>query len=442
MPPTPAAPPRSQRAADARARRRPRLLRSCLPPPSRRPLPRPRRDDGASSPSFARSPRSRRRPSGTTSTSRRSSSSPALVYDADEKIELYAKAADLYVNKFANQAEAVKAYEAILAIDPNHAAGDRLPARRCTRSAATGRSSSGCSAARPSDSTRARARGEVPRRSRSSRPSGSRSPRSASSSGRRCSRTTIRTSKRSARSRGLYERNKEFEKLATVLEKQAELTYEPPAKIRDPLQARHDLRRSTEQRRRRRRGVARAPHARPERPQGARGAQEEVPRARTVGRPRGLLRREREVGRVHPRPRAAGGEGDRARGEDLSPLQDRAALGGQEAEARSRRQGLREGARARAEQSARGRGAHPDLHAGGQREGARERDRGQALARGGSARPSSRSFARSRPSTRGASAIRRRRSSVTSRRSRSRPATSRRARTQSARRRSRASGSA
>ncbi len=44
-----------------------------------------------------------------------------LVYDADEKIELYTKAADLYVNKFANQAEAVKAYEAILAVDPDHA---------------------------------------------------------------------------------------------------------------------------------------------------------------------------------------------------------------------------------------------------------------------------------------------------------------------------------
>lgn len=41
-----------------------------------------------------------------------------LVPDADEKVQLYTKAAELYTGKFANQAEAVKAYEAVLAIDP------------------------------------------------------------------------------------------------------------------------------------------------------------------------------------------------------------------------------------------------------------------------------------------------------------------------------------
>ncbi len=44
-----------------------------------------------------------------------------LVPDAAEKVELYMKAADLYVGKFANQAEAVKAYEAVIAIDPENA---------------------------------------------------------------------------------------------------------------------------------------------------------------------------------------------------------------------------------------------------------------------------------------------------------------------------------
>ncbi len=44
----------------------------------------------------------------------------ALVPNHDEKVSLYTKAADLYVTKFANQAEAVKAYEAVLAIDPDH----------------------------------------------------------------------------------------------------------------------------------------------------------------------------------------------------------------------------------------------------------------------------------------------------------------------------------
>jgi tetratricopeptide (TPR) repeat protein len=45
----------------------------------------------------------------------------SLVPDAEEKVALYSKAADLYVSKFANQAEAVKAYEAVLSVDPDHA---------------------------------------------------------------------------------------------------------------------------------------------------------------------------------------------------------------------------------------------------------------------------------------------------------------------------------
>ncbi|MEI7893108.1 MAG: tetratricopeptide repeat protein, partial [Myxococcales bacterium] len=51
----------------------------------------------------------------------------ALVPSAAEKIALLGKAADLYVGRFANQAEAVKVYEQILAIDPEHpAASDFL----------------------------------------------------------------------------------------------------------------------------------------------------------------------------------------------------------------------------------------------------------------------------------------------------------------------------
>jgi tetratricopeptide (TPR) repeat protein len=44
----------------------------------------------------------------------------AIVPEADEKVTLYTKAAELYTGKFANQAEAVKAYEAVIAIDPEN----------------------------------------------------------------------------------------------------------------------------------------------------------------------------------------------------------------------------------------------------------------------------------------------------------------------------------
>jgi tetratricopeptide (TPR) repeat protein len=45
----------------------------------------------------------------------------AAVPDVAEKVELYSKAAELYVGKFANQAEAVKAYEQVVALDPDNA---------------------------------------------------------------------------------------------------------------------------------------------------------------------------------------------------------------------------------------------------------------------------------------------------------------------------------
>ena len=46
----------------------------------------------------------------------------AMVPDDVEKVDLYTKAAELYTGKFANQAEAVKAYEAVIAIDPENGA--------------------------------------------------------------------------------------------------------------------------------------------------------------------------------------------------------------------------------------------------------------------------------------------------------------------------------
>ena len=42
------------------------------------------------------------------------------VANPAEKVELYLRAADLYTTRFANQAEAIKAYEAVLEIDPEH----------------------------------------------------------------------------------------------------------------------------------------------------------------------------------------------------------------------------------------------------------------------------------------------------------------------------------
>ena len=86
----------------------------------------------------------------------------------------------------------------------------------------------------------------------------------------RSSRTTTRTPRRSARSPVSTSARKDFDKLADVLEKQAEITLRRAGEDPDPHQARDDLRRPPEQRRGRGRRVAHAPRARPERSQARR----------------------------------------------------------------------------------------------------------------------------------------------------------------------------
>ncbi len=224
----------------------------------------------------------------------------ALVSDVPEKIELYQRAADLYVSKFANQAEAVKAYEAILAIDednpkaveflradvreaPRLGEAARTPASRGRRHDARG--GEVCAPARDCEA-RDRARQEA----------------------RRVHRALARGARGRSRERRSAEQLGGILRALEGLRRARDGAREASgshvryhAARRHPGQARGDLRRSTVERRRRGQRLAHAADARPERPQGAGGAQEEVPRARALGRPRGLLLRDRQVGRVHPR---------------------------------------------------------------------------------------------------------------------------------------------
>ncbi len=76
--------------------------------------------------------------------------------------------------------------------------------------------------------------------------------------GRRARQRPPKTRTPSRRSAQLYERARDYEKLADVLEKQAQVTYDTRPKIADPEQARPGLRRSSEGRRARGRGVPRS----------------------------------------------------------------------------------------------------------------------------------------------------------------------------------------
>ncbi|MCL2776956.1 MAG: hypothetical protein FWD73_03055 [Polyangiaceae bacterium] len=153
----------------------------------------------------------------------------AIVPDASEKVDLYTKAAELYTGKFANQAEAVKAYESVLAIDPeNRGAIDYL--RHMYEKRRDWEKLLGLErkeAERLEGDERARKLFEI-----------------AKLASERVKKPDIcielwsqvldsdpSNAEALGALGGLYERSKEFNKLVIVLEKQAEVTYDSSAKI-------------------------------------------------------------------------------------------------------------------------------------------------------------------------------------------------------------------
>jgi len=153
-----------------------------------------------------------------------------LVYDAEEKIELYSKAADLYVNKFANQAEAVKAYEAILAVDPNHEASigylRGMYEKRRDWEKLLGLERREAERLDPGPERAAKFL-EIAKLATER----VKKPEICIVLWQEVIDSDPRNVEALGALAGLYERNKEFEKLATVLEQQAELTYDAASKV-------------------------------------------------------------------------------------------------------------------------------------------------------------------------------------------------------------------
>jgi len=153
----------------------------------------------------------------------------AAVPDEFEKVELYMKAADLYTGKFANQAEAVKAYEQVIAIDPeNPTATDYLKQMYEKR--------------RDWEKLLVLQRRDAERTFGAER--ASKFLEIAKLATERVKKPEVcielwnevlTTDESNAEALGalaaLYERSKEFDKLVTVLERQAEVTYDNAARI-------------------------------------------------------------------------------------------------------------------------------------------------------------------------------------------------------------------
>jgi tetratricopeptide (TPR) repeat protein len=154
----------------------------------------------------------------------------ALVPDNAEKVSLYTKAADLYVSKFANQAEAVKAYEAVLAIEPDDGQAIEYLRQMYEKR-------------RDWEKLLGLQRREAERMG----PGPARASKFLDIAKLATERVkkpevcielwqeVLSNDESNAEAlgalAGLYERSKDFDRLAVVLEKQAEVTYEAPAKI-------------------------------------------------------------------------------------------------------------------------------------------------------------------------------------------------------------------
>ena len=352
-------------------------------------------------------------------------SSPRPSDEPTEKVDLYAKAADLYIDQVREPGRGGEGVRGDPRASTARTRRRSSSCARCTRSAATGRSSSGCERREaerlprgPSArakfleiaQARHRARQEARglhralargHRQRSGERRGAQRARAASTSAPRTSTTLAERAREAGRGHLRQRRSRS-----------------------NPRQARRDLRRSPEQRRGRGRRVARAPRA----------------RSATIARRKRRSRRStsRSVAGTTSRsstPRAASGTSSSAsssskrrrrpsRSAKIGMLFKIAELWArQEAEDRSRGARLREGPRARRRRTSRAAEALiPHLRAGRTTPRAlAERDRGQARATRRTRTRSSSSSARSPASTRASSRSRSRRSSATSRRSSSLP---------------------
>jgi tetratricopeptide (TPR) repeat protein len=152
-----------------------------------------------------------------------------LVPDPSEKVSLYTQAADLYVSKFANQVEAVKAYEAVQAIDPENAkAVDYL--RQMYEKRRDWEKLIGLQRREaeqmPMGSARAGKFLEIAKLATER----VKKPEVCVALWQEVLHSDESSVEALAALSGLYERAKDFDKLASVLERQAEITFDPAAK--------------------------------------------------------------------------------------------------------------------------------------------------------------------------------------------------------------------
>ncbi|MFO0675675.1 MAG: tetratricopeptide repeat protein [Polyangiaceae bacterium] len=154
----------------------------------------------------------------------------AIVPEPTERVELYMKAADLYVNKFANQAEAVKAYEQVVALDPNNDVAinylREMYGKRRDWEKLLGLERREAESLEPGPQRAAKFL-EIAKLATER----VKKPEVCIDLWREVLASDGSNVEALGALAGLYERSKEFGELVSVLEKQAEVTYDAPARI-------------------------------------------------------------------------------------------------------------------------------------------------------------------------------------------------------------------
>ena len=148
----------------------------------------------------------------------------SVVEAPEDKIALHLRVANLFLEKFSNQAEAIKAYEAILELDPDNSEALGVRQADVREAPRLGQADRGQPARDRQADRPGRAQGAPHRGGEARLREDEEGRRSRSSSGRRCWRTTPTNLEALGELEKLYEREKAWSELGAVLERQVAAT--------------------------------------------------------------------------------------------------------------------------------------------------------------------------------------------------------------------------
>ena len=236
----------------------------------------------------------------------------AVVESAEDKIALHLRVANLFLEKFSNQAEAIKAYETILELDPDNSEALALPQADVREAPRLGEADRGQPARDRALDRRRRAQArriEVAKLASEKL----KKPSVSIELWQKVLADDAENLEALGELEKLYEREKVWDELGAVLERQVAASDDAARKSAICVKLGILFTEKVQNAGAGDRGLAGAAGAGAREPARAGRAQEALPAAEGLERARGVLRRAEQVGRVRARARAPGRDRGRAR---------------------------------------------------------------------------------------------------------------------------------